>query len=454
MAGLPCHYYAKINYVMKQFTVSPLANPIKTTISVPSDKSISHRAVIIGSIANGRTEIKNFLSSADCLNTLKIMQQLGIEISNCNNYETVTIYGRGLQSFSEPKNILNCGNSGTTIRLLSGLLSAQNFLSILTGDDSLLNRPMGRVIEPLTLMGAKIAGRDNNTKAPIVISPGVLHGITYDMPVSSAQVKSAIMLAALQAKGETRIIEKEKSRDHTERMLAAFGATIKQDKNEVVIGSEQKLQAQNIFIPGDISSAAFFMAACSIIPGSEMVLQKVLVNPTRTGIINVLKKMGVKVEITNKKEISGEPVADLFVTSSELNALEVKGSTIPLLIDEVPILCILMAQANGKSVIKDAKELRFKESDRLKTMAQVLRKFSVEVNELDDGLEINGLAGKPFIINNFIEWPHHFDHRIAMSIAIAALKSNEPVIVPGAEWISTSFPDFEKLIHQLQMAVV
>src|SRR3989338_3616892 len=438
---------------MKQFTVSPLVNPIKATISVPSDKSISHRAVLIGSIANGRTEIKNFLSSADCLNTLKIMQQLGIEISNCNNYETVTIYGKGLNSFSEPKNILNCGNSGTTIRLLSGLLSAQNFLSILTGDDSLLSRPMGRVIEPLTLMGAKIAGRENNTKAPIVILPWMLHGINYEMPHASAQVKSAIMLAGLHAKGETKIIEKEKSRDHTERMLAAFGATIKQDKNEIIIGSEQKLLAQSVYIPGDISSAAFFMAATSIIPNSEVVLQKVLVNPTRTGIINVLKKMGVKIETTNKKEVSGEPIADLFVSSGDLNALEVKGSTVPLLIDEIPILCIVMAQAKGKSVIKDAKELRFKESDRIKTMAQVLRKLGVEVNELDDGLEINGVAGEPFQINNSIEWPKHHDHRIAMSVAIAALYANEPVTVPGAEWISTSFPNFEKLICRLQLAI-
>lgn len=439
---------------MKQFTVSPLKNPIKTNVSVPPDKSISHRAIIIGSIANGRTEIKNLLPSEDCLNTLKIMQQLGVEITNFNNYETVAVYGKGLNSFSEPKNILNCGNSGTTIRLLSGLLSAQRFLSILTGDESLLNRPMGRVIEPLTLMGAKIYGRENNTKAPVVITPGVLHGINYEMPMSSAQVKSAIMLAALHAKGETKIIEKEKARDHTERMLTAFGATIKQEKNEIVIGSEQKLEAQNIVIPGDISAAAFFMAACCIISSSEVVLQKVLVNPTRSGIITVLKKMGVKIEMTNKKEISGEPVSDLFITAGELNGIEVKGSTIPVLIDEVPILCILMAQAKGKSIIKDAKELRFKESDRIKTMAQVLKKLSVEVQELDDGLEITGLNGEPFRIDNSIEWPKHFDHRIAMSIAIAALKSNEPIVIPGSEWIPTSFPNFEKLIGQLQMAVV
>ena len=443
---------------MKQFTVTPLKNPIKTNISVPPDKSISHRAIMIGSIANGRTEIKNLLPSEDCLNTLKIMQQLGVEITVFNNYETVAIYGKGLNSFSEPKNILNCGNSGTTIRLLSGLLSAQRFLSILTGDESLLNRPMGRVIEPLTLMGGKIYGRENNTKAPIIITPGVLHGINYEMPVSSAQVKSAIMLAALHAKGETKITEKEKSRDHTERMLAAFGATIKQEKNETIIGSEQKLIAQNIVIPGDISSAAFFMAACCIIPGSEMVLQKVLVNPTRSGIINVLKKMGVKIEMTNKKDLSGEPVSDLFVSSSEvtspLQGIEVKGNTIPLLIDEIPILCIIMAQAKGKSIIKDAKELRFKESDRIKTMAQVLKKLGVEVQELEDGLEINGLNGEPFKIDSSIEWPKHFDHRIAMSIAIAALKANEPITIPGSEWIPTSFPNFEKIIGQLQMAVV
>ena len=439
---------------MKQFIVSPLKNPIKTTLTVPPDKSISHRAIIIGSISDGRTEIKNLLVSEDCLNTLKIMQQLGVEINNYGNFETVNIYGKGLHSFIEPKNILNCGNSGTTIRLLSGLLSPQSFLSILTGDESLLNRPMGRVIEPLTLMGAKISGREHNTKAPIVISPSLLHGITYEMPVSSAQVKSAIMLAALHAKGETKIIEKEKSRDHTERMLSAFGAKITQDKNEIVIGPEQHLHAQSIQIPGDISSAAFFMAATSIIPSSEIVLLKVLVNPTRSGIINVFKKMGVKIETTNKKEISGEPISDLFVTSNELNGIEVKGATIPLLIDEIPILCIVMAQAKGKSIIKDAKELRFKESDRIKTMAQVLRKLGVEVNELDDGLEINGLNGEPFCVNNSMEWPKHFDHRIAMSIAIAALKANEPIAVPGSEWINTSFPNFEKIIGQLQMAIV
>ena len=437
----------------KQFIVSPLKNSIKSTIQVPPDKSISHRAIIIGSIANGRTEIKNLSSGADCLNTLKIMQQLGIEINICNNFDSVTIYGKGLNSFSEPKNILDCGNSGTTIRMLCGLLSAQNFMSVLTGDESLLARPMGRVIEPLTLMGAKITARENNTKAPITILPSFLHGITYEMPVTSAQVKTAIMLAALYAKGETKIIEKEKSRDHTERMLSSFGGKIKQEKNEIIIGSEQALTAQNLVIPGDISSASFFIAACSIIPGSEILLPKVLVNPTRTGFLSILKKMGIKIETINKKEISGEPVSDLVITSHELNGLEVKGSLIPTMIDEIPILCIVMAQAKGKSVIKDAKELRFKESDRIKTMVQVLRKLGVEVNELDDGLEINGLGGKPFTVNPQIEWPKHHDHRIAMSVAIAALHANEPVTVPVAEWISTSFPNFEKLIGRLQLAI-
>ncbi len=440
---------------MKQFIVSPIKSPIKATITVPADKSISHRSIIFGSIANGRTEIKNLLASEDCLNTLKIMQQLGVEINSFNNYESVTVYGKGLKSFLEPKNILNCGNSGTTIRLMTGLLSAQDFMSILTGDDSLLSRPMARVIQPLTLMGAKIFGREHNTKAPIVITPSILHGIIYEMPVSSAQVKSAIMLAGLYAKGETKIIEKEKSRDHTERMLTAFGAKIKLDKNEIIIGPEQSLSAQNVYVPADISSASFFMVAGSIIPESEVIIPKVLVNPTRSGIVTVLKKMGVKIEMTNKKDVSGEPIADLFITAtSELNAVEVKGSTIPLLIDEIPILCIAMAQAKGKSVIKDAKELRFKESDRIKTMVTVLQKLGVEVNELDDGLEINGLNGEPFKVNPDIEWPKHFDHRIAMSVAIAGLKSNEPILIPGSEWISTSFPTFEKTINKLQVAIV
>lgn len=439
---------------MNSFVVTPLESPIKTTITVPPDKSISHRALIIAGVANGKTEIKNLSSGLDCLSTLKIMQQLGVEINNFNNFETVAVHGKGLHSLTEPKNILNCGNSGTSMRLLSGLLAGQDFMSILSGDDSLLARPMGRVIEPLTLMGAKISGREHNTKAPIVILPSILHGITYEMPVASAQVKSAIMLASLYSKGETKIIEKEKSRDHTERMLTAFGATIKQEKNEIVIGSEQKLEAQSITIPGDISSASFFMAATSIIPGSEIVLQKVSVNPTRNGIINVLKKMGVKIELTNKKEVSGEPIADIFLSSGELNSVEIKGGTIPLLIDELPILSIVMAQAKGKSIIKEAKELRYKESDRIKTMAAVLRKLSVEVNELEEGLEIEGLDGKPFVTNSLVEWPEHSDHRVAMSTAIAALKANAPITVPGAEWISTSFPDFEKLIYSLQTLVV
>lgn len=439
---------------MKQLTVKPLKHPIKATIQVPPDKSISHRSVIFGAIAEGRTEIKNFLASADCLNTLKIMQQLGVEINEYNNYESVTVYGKGLRSLSESKNILNCGNSGTTIRLLSGLLSGQSFLSILTGDESLHSRPMKRIIDPLKLMGAKIHGRENDTKAPIVVIPSKLKGIEYEMPVASAQVKSAILLAGLFAEGITKIIEKEKSRDHTERMLKAFGANIKQEKNEIILNPPENLQAQLIEVPGDISSSAFFLAAAAIIGGSELVIPKILINPTRSGILIVLKKMGVKIDTINKKEISGEPIADLVITSSELNATEISGDTIPLLIDEIPILCIILAQAKGKSTIKDAKELRFKESDRIKTMVQVLKKLSVEVNELEDGMEIEGLNGKPFIINPDLEWPKHFDHRIAMSVAIAGLKSNEEVTVPGSEWIGTSFPNFTKIINQLQMAVV
>lgn len=439
---------------MKQLVVKPLKNAIKATINVPPDKSISHRALIVGAIANGRTEIKNFLPSADCLSTMKIIQQLGVEVAECNNYESVTVYGKGFSSLSEPKNILDCGNSGTTIRLMSGLLCAQDFLSVLTGDESLLKRPMKRVIDPLTLMGAKIFGRENNTKPPIVISGSRLHGITYEMPMASAQVKSAIIFAGLYAKGEIKIIEKEKSRDHTERMLTAFGAKITQTETEIIIGSEQKLEAQNIVIPGDISSAAFFMSACSIIPNSEMLLPNVSINPTRIGIINVLKKMGAKINFLNKKEISGEPFADIMITSEDLIATTVKGNMIPLLIDEIPVLSIIMAQANGKSVIRDAKELRVKESDRISTMTQVLRKLSVEVNELEDGLEIEGLAGKPFVIDPNLEWPKHFDHRIAMSVAIAALKANEEVTVPGSEWINTSFPSFDKMINHLHMAIV
>ncbi len=415
---------------------------LQGTIKVPGDKSISHRSLIIGSIAEGETNIEGFLYSEDPLSTADCLRKLGVSIPDIKKDQPFSIKGLGLDGFKEPKEILNCGNSGTTMRLLMGLLAGQkgrNF--ILTGDNSLNERPMGRVSKPLSQMGARIYGRENSTKAPISINGNKLKGCVNGTAVASAQVKSAILLAGLNASGTTSVIEPASSRDHTERMLKAFGANIKtrgELGRNIVIKSGNNLKGQNILIPGDISSAAFWMIAASIVPNSEILIKNVGLNPTRTGILNVMDSMGCNYEILDKSTIAGEPIGSIQVkTAKNLRSFTIEGDIVPKLIDEIPILTVAACFCNGVSEIKDAKELRIKETDRLKVMARQLNNFGAEITEREDGLIINGQS-KFYSA----EVDSETDHRVAMSLAIASLlaKGNSKIIRANAA--SVSYPTF------------
>jgi len=415
---------------------------LKGNIKVPGDKSISHRALIIGSIAHGDTTIEGFLHSEDPLSTADCLRKLGVNIPEIKKDESFTISGLGLNGLKEPREILNCGNSGTTLRLLMGLLAGQegkNF--ILTGDNSLIERPMGRVGKPLSLMGGKIFGRESGNKAPISIYGNKLKGCVIGTPVASAQVKSAILLAGLNASGTTSVIEPASSRDHTERMLKAFGADISirgELGRNVVIKSGRKLIGQRILIPGDISSASFWMIAASIVPNSEVLIKNVGLNPTRTGILNVMDSMGCNYEILDKSTIAGEPIGSIKVkTANNLRSFIVEGDILPKLIDEIPILTVAACFCNGVSEIKDAKELRVKETDRLKVMARQLRKFGAEIIEKEDGLIINGQSKF-----NSAEVDSETDHRVSMSLAIASLLAKGTSKIIRANASSVSYPAF------------
>ena len=421
------------------------------TIKVPGDKSISHRSLIIGSIAEGETSIEGFLYSEDPLSTADCLRKLGVCIPEIKKDKPFTIKGLGLNGFKEPKEILNCGNSGTTMRLLMGLLAGQkdkNF--ILTGDNSLKERPMGRVSKPLSQMGGEIYGRENGTKAPISIFGRKLKGCVIGTPVASAQVKSAILLAGLNASGTTSVIEPASSRDHTERMLKAFGADIKirgELGRNIVIKSGSNLRGQNILIPGDISSAAFWMIAASIVPGSEIVIKNVGLNPTRTGILNIMDEMGCDYKIIEKSSIAGEPIGSINVKYvSNLKPFKIQGNILPKLIDEIPILSVAACFCNGVSEIKDANELRVKETDRLKVMATQLKKFGANILEKEDGLIITGKSKF-----NSAEVDSETEHRVSMSLAIAALLAKGSTNIKRAESSKVSYPSFwddlEKLIN-------
>lgn len=415
---------------------------IKGEIKVPSDKSISHRAIIISSIANGTSEVRGYLPSEDCLNTIKAMRCMGVDIIENNGL--LKIRGAGLLGLKEPEDIIDVGNSGTTIRLLIGLLAAQRFFSVITGDSSIRRRPMKRVVRPLRMMGAEIYGRDGGDLAPIAISGRRLNPINYPMPVASAQVKSALLLASLYANGKGLIIEPVRSRDHTERMLTFFGANIDVKGLSVSIEGDQNLNAQKVEVPGDISSAAFFIVAATVIDGSEIIIKKVGINPTRSGILDILKEMGADIRIDNKRIVSGEPVADICVRSSRLKGVEIKGDIIPRVIDEIPILCIAASLAEGETVIRDAGELRVKETDRISAMVIELKRIGVSAEEMPDGLRIAG--GKPMSGCTCLSYG---DHRIAMSLAIAGLVAGGETIIEDTECINTSFPGFEKLLIEL-----
>lgn len=406
---------------------------IKGRLKVPGDKSISHRAVMFGSIAKGTTNIKGFLTGADCISTISIFKKMGIDIELDNTF--VKVHGKGLYGLTCPHEILDCGNSGTTTRLVSGILSAQNFTSVLTGDKSIQKRPMNRIITPLSMMGADIESNDGF--APLTITGSKLHGIEYNSPVASAQVKSAILLAGLYASSPTTVTEPAKSRDHTELMLKRFGANLTSTKTSVTINPCSELFANDIDVPSDISSAAFFMAAAILVPGSELILENVGINPTRDGIIRVLKDMGANIEIINRKD-SFEPVADIKVTYSKLHATCIGGDIIPTLIDELPLLAALASLADGTTVIKDALELKVKESNRIRVMCEELSKLGVDVVETEDGMEIKGADN----LKGNVTIATHDDHRIAMTFAVLNLISEGEIRLDNKNCVEISYPDF------------
>ncbi len=415
-------------------------------ITPPGDKSLSHRAVLCAAIAEGETTVNGFLAGEDTLNTVRAVRMLGIDIEEVGAGRLI-VHGKGLAGLSEPAGVLDLGNSGTGMRLLAGLLAGQDFFSVLTGDQYLRRRPMARIVEPLRRMGAVIDGRSGGTLAPLSIRGAgrQLKPVQYASPVASAQVKSAVLLCGLYAEGETSVTEPSKSRDHTERMFRFFGVEVKEQGLRASVRGRQRLKARGALdIPADISSAAFFMVAASIVPGSELLIKNVGVNPTRTGIIDVLKDMGADISFANQREQAGEPVADITVRYRKLRAVQIKGDVIPRAIDEMPVLAVAAACAQGKTVIRGAAELRVKESDRIATMAAELRKMGAEVSELPDGMEITGrdrLRGA--------QCESHGDHRIAMSLAVAGLAAEGETIVRDAAWIETSFPGFEQLLKQV-----
>ncbi|MCS7164642.1 MAG: 3-phosphoshikimate 1-carboxyvinyltransferase [Thermodesulfovibrio sp.] len=422
------------------------AKALKGEITPPPDKSISHRAVMFASLAKGDSRIKNFLWAKDPISTINAMKSLGVEIDITDSKEII-VHGKGLYSLKEPDNVIDCGNSGTTIRLLSGIAAGQRFLTVLTGDDSLRYRPMKRIISPLSLMGANIIGRDENRFPPIVIKGGFLRGITYEMPIASAQVKSSILLAALYAKDETTLIQPHKSRDHTERMLKNIGVHININGNTITIyPPKSDLNCFEITIPNDFSSASFFIAGACIVPNSEVLIKNVNLNNTRTGFLEILKKMGANIEVLNITEQAGEPVGDIFVKSSpKLKGITVQGDMIPKLIDEFPVLCVVATQSEGKTIIRDAKDLRVKESDRIKAMTSELRKMGATLEEFEDGVEIEGpctLIGT--------EVYSYQDHRIAMALSIAGLIAEGETTIKNAECVDISFPNFYDLLEILQ----
>jgi len=418
-------------------------NKIKGNIFVPGDKSISHRSLILGSISRGETRIYNFLNSLDCLKTMECMQVLGVGIE-LDEDNSVNIKGKGLYGLQEPKAILDVGNSGTTIRFLTGLLSGQNFYSVLNGDNSIRKRPMKRVVQPLRLMGADIWGREDGHFAPLSIKGSKLNSFQYTLPVASAQVKSALLLAGLYATGKTVISEPLSTRDHTERMLETMQADIKISPPEVKIKGGTELRSTDIFIPGDISSAAYFIAAASILRDSQIIIKQVGVNPTRTGIIEILKKMGTKIDILDYQIKSNEPRADLKIEYSELKGIEIKEEMVPLLIDELPLIAVVATQAHGKTLVSGARELRVKESDRIKAIVSELKKMGADIEEEEDGFTVNG----PTRLQGTVCESYN-DHRIAMSLAVAALLAEGKTVIRNSECIDISFPGFEKTLRKL-----
>jgi 3-phosphoshikimate 1-carboxyvinyltransferase len=419
---------------------------VRGEIRVGGDKSMTHRALIVGAVAEGKTFLHGYSKCADCMATLNVLKKLGIIIEETES--TVTIHGRGLNGLTEPEDVLDCENSGTTMRLFAGLLSGQDFYSVLTGDSSLRKRPMDRVTQPLHMMGANIIARSNGRFAPLSIKGGKLKSIEYKLPVASAQVKSAILLAGLYADGYTIIEEPNITRDHTERILNLFGVEIERKSNKIILKKSKRLQAKEIIIPGDISSAAYLIALATIIPETEIQLNNVGMNPTRIGILDALKTMGADISVLNFKTLSNEPVADLVVKHKMLKGMEISGKLVPRLIDEIPIIAVVATQAEGITVVKDAQELRVKETDRIKTIVIELKKMGAKIDEKEDGFIVEGptrLRGAT--CNTF------GDHRIAMTLTIAGLVADGITKIDDVHCIGISFPEFIQRIKEVCGAI-
>jgi 3-phosphoshikimate 1-carboxyvinyltransferase len=426
---------------MSETRIVAPSSPLRGEITVPGDKSISHRSIMLGSLALGKTVVRGFLHGEDNHSTLRAFRAMGIDIQEEEN-GLLVIAGKGLNGLQEPADVLDCGNSGTTIRLMSGLLAGQKFFSVVTGDRYLRKRPMKRVVTPLTLMGARIWGRGGGDLAPLAFQGGELLPIDYTSPIASAQVKSAVLLAGLSCDGVTTVREPHLSRDHSERMLAYFGADIRPFAGGVSLVGRPQLEGREVVVPGDISSAAFFIVAALIVPGSELLIRNVGVNPTRSGVIDILRAMGGDIVLLDERIVSGEPVADLLVRASVLHGIEIGGAVVPRAIDEFPVISVAAACATGTTIIRDAQELRVKETDRIAAMVAELSKLGATLEATTDGMIIEGgasLQGATVDSSG--------DHRIAMSCAIAALQSGNAVTIHDTGCTATSFPNFWELLE-------
>ncbi|WP_413789151.1 3-phosphoshikimate 1-carboxyvinyltransferase [Bacillus yunxiaonensis] len=430
--------------VVNMETIQTAIEGLQGTIVIPGDKSISHRSIMFGAIAHGKTTIKGFLPGADCLSTISCFREMGVSITQ--NGDEVEVIGTGIEGLQEAERVLDVGNSGTTIRLLLGILANTDLHFCLQGDASIGKRPMKRVTKPLSLMGAIIDGREGGTYTPLTIRGGNLQAIDYISPVASAQVKSAILLAGLGAQGVTSVTEPHISRDHTERMLQAFGVQVKRDRTKVSIEGGQQLIGTNIHVPGDISSAAFFLVSGAITPNSKLTLKNVGINPTRTGIIDVLTKMGAKLAIEQCDTDAAEPVADLIIETSQLKGIEIGGDMIPRLIDEIPIIALAATQADGITIIKDAHELKVKETNRIDTVVEELTKLGARIEATDDGMIIYGQTPlKGNTVNS------HGDHRIGMMLAVAGCIAEGETLIQDAEAVEVSYPSFFEEIEKLKL---
>ena len=417
--------------------------PLRGRAQVPGDKSISHRALLLGAIAEGTSRVDGFLPAADCLATLEAVRALGVDLEE-HSPTSLTVHGVGLRGLQEPDEVLDCRRSGTTMRLLAGLLAGQQFLSVLSGGAQLRRRPMARVAEPLKSMGAAVLGRDGGRLPPLAIQGGNLRGIDYALPVASAQVKSAILLAALYARGTTKLSVPGPARDHTERMLAAMGAALETGEGTVEIEPGQPLVPVDVTVPGDVSSAAYLMVAATLLPGSEIRIEGVGVNPTRTGLLDIMRAMGADLTMSGEQVMGGEPVARLSVRGTELRGVEIGGDLVVRAIDEFPILAVAATQARGETIVRDAAELRLKETDRIATTVRELRRLGAEIEPRPDGFAVSGPTPlKGAAVHS------HGDHRLAMALAVAGLVARGETVVEDTACIADSFPDFTGILASL-----